>query len=75
SKWPKVVPAVFWAQQICIHSATGMSPFYMTLGIHPLLLMDIIEATWLAPPLDQLLSHADLVAFCTQQLLKRPEDL
>ncbi|EJU01711.1 hypothetical protein DACRYDRAFT_52083 [Dacryopinax primogenitus] len=65
SKWPKVVPVVFWAQQISIHSATGMSHFYMAHKIYPLLPMDIIEATWLALPPDQLLSHADLVAFCT----------
>ncbi|KZO89373.1 hypothetical protein CALVIDRAFT_491836, partial [Calocera viscosa TUFC12733] len=45
--WPEVVPSVFWAQRIAIHSATGMSPFYMAHGIHPLLPMDITEVTWL----------------------------
>ena len=38
------------------------SPYFTTTGTHPLLPLDIAEATYLLPPPDALLSSTDLIA-------------
>ncbi|KZO89581.1 hypothetical protein CALVIDRAFT_547792 [Calocera viscosa TUFC12733] len=68
SRWPEVTPAVFWAERISIHSSTGLSPYYMAHGIHPMLPMDIVEVNFLVPPPDSILSRADMIAYRAQDL-------
>jgi hypothetical protein len=74
-KWPEVVASVFWAERIAIHSATGLSPFYMVHGIHPTLPMDIVEATWLVSAPMTLMNRQEMIAYRATQLLRRPEQL
>jgi len=47
----------------------------MAHGIEAVLLFDIVEATYLLPPLDTPASTEDLIAHHAQKLLKWPEDL
>lgn len=75
SKWPSVLPQVFWAERVTIRKSTGYSPYYMAHGVHPLLPFDIVEATYLAPTQDFGISTEELVAIRARQLAKRPSDL
>ena len=53
----------------------GYSPYFAVTGTHPLLPFDIIEANYLAPPPDSILSTTNLIARCAIALQKRQEDL
>ena len=53
----------------------GCSPYFATTGTHPLLPLDIAEATYLLPPPDAPLSSTDLIARCAVALQKRRSHL
>jgi hypothetical protein len=53
----------------------GCSPFFAATGAHPILPFDIIEANYLLPPPDSILSSTDLVTRRAIALQKRPDDL
>jgi len=53
----------------------GCSPYYATTGTHPLIPLNIIEATYLLPPPDSILSATDLIARRAIALQKRDSDL
>ena len=53
----------------------GCSPYFAATGTHPLIPLDIVEATYLQPPPDSLLSSTDLIARRAVALQKRREDL
>ncbi|KZT20071.1 hypothetical protein NEOLEDRAFT_1076409 [Neolentinus lepideus HHB14362 ss-1] len=40
----------------------GCSPYFTVTGAHPLIPLDIVEATYLQPPPDSILSTTDLIA-------------
>src|SRR5882724_11426885 len=66
---------MFWADCVTICWLTSYSPFFMAHSIEAVLPFDIVEATYLLPPLDAPASTEDLIAHHAQQLLKWPEDL
>ena len=74
-QWRSVLPQVLWAERVTIRKATGLSPYYMAHGVHPLLPFDITEATYLSPTQDFGMSTTDLIALRAQQLSKRPKDI
>ena len=53
----------------------GCSPYFAVTGAHPLLPLDIAEATYLQPPPDSILSSTDLIAQRAIALQKRSDDL
>jgi hypothetical protein len=53
----------------------GCSPFYAVTGVHPILPFDIVEANYLLPPPDLLLSTTDLVARWAIAMQKHTDDL
>src|SRR5882724_2983498 len=73
--WVGMALLVFWADCVTIRWLIGYSPFFMAHGIEAVLPLDIAEATYLLPPLNAPASTEDLIAYRTQQLQKRPEDL
>jgi hypothetical protein len=75
NKWSQVAYSVFWSERIMIRKRMGCSPFYAATGIHPILPFDIVEANYLLPPPDSLLSTTDLVARQVIALQKRADDL
>src|SRR5882724_6770218 len=75
SKWVCMAPLVFWADQVTVRRPIGYSPYFMAHGVEAVLPLDIVEATYLLPPLDVPASTEDLIAHHAQQLQKRPEDL
>ena len=62
SKWHLVVTLVMWADCVTIRQCMGCSPYFSVTGSHPLLPLDIAEATYLLPPPDAPLSTTDLIA-------------
>src|SRR5882724_6578482 len=75
SRWVGMAHSVFWFDHVTICQLTGYSPFFMAHSVEVVLPFDIVEATYLLPPLDTPASAEDLIAHCAQQLLKWPEDL
>src|SRR5882724_8818494 len=75
TKWVGMALLVFWADRVTIHQSIGYPPFFMAHGIEAVLLLNIVEATYLLPPLKAPASTEDLIMYCAQQLQKCPEDL
>ena len=75
SKWSQVLASVFWSERITTRKRMGYSPYFATTGMHPLIPLDIVEATYLQPPPDSILSSTDLIARRAVALQKRREDL
>src|SRR5882724_11430389 len=75
TKWVGMAPLVFWANHVTVRQSIGYSPFFMAHGIEVVLPLDIVEVTYLLPPLNAPASTEDLIAYRTQQLQKRLEDL
>ena len=52
---------VFWSEHITAWKQMGYLPYFAVTGTHPLLPFDIVEANYLLPPPDSLLSTTDLI--------------
>jgi hypothetical protein len=61
SKWLQVAHSVFWAEWVTVRKWMGCSPYFAAMGTHPLIPLDITEATYLQPPPDSVLSTTDLL--------------
>ena len=75
TQWPEITPHAFWADWVTTREATGHSPFYNTHGTEPLLPFDIMEATFMLPPITTKLSTSDLLRLQAHQLAKKEDDL
>jgi len=75
SKWSKGAYSVFWADRITIRRRMGCSPYFAATGTHPILPLDIAEATYLLPPPTAVMSTADLIATRAIALQKRRSHL
>ena len=64
-----------WADRVTVRQHMGCSPYFATTGTHPLLPLDIAEATYLLPPPDAPLSSTDLIARRAVALQKRQSHL
>ena len=62
AKWSKGAYLVFWADHITIRRHMGCSPYFAATGTHPILPLDIAEATYLLPPPAAVMSTTDLIA-------------
>jgi hypothetical protein len=70
AKWFWFFFHILWADRITIRKYFGCSPFFMTTGAHPILPLDIQEATWLVELPDRVLSTAELIGYRAQALAK-----
>jgi hypothetical protein len=75
SKWSQATQSVFWSERVTPRRRMGCSPYFAVTGTHPLLPFDIVEANYLLPPPESLMSTTDLVARRAVALQKRQEDL
>lgn len=75
SKWSTAAHSVFWADRITPRRRMGCSPYFAATGTHPLIPLDIIEATYLLPPPTTVLSTEELIATRAIALQKRRSDL
>src|SRR5258708_25439949 len=74
-KWSKATYSVFWSEHITPRKHMGCSPYFAVTGTHPLIPLDVVEANYLLPPPDSLLSSTDLIARYAIALQKRQGDL
>ena len=74
-RWSLGVHSVFWAERVTIRKRMGCSPYFAVTGSHPLIPLDISEATYLQPPPDSVLSSTDLIARRAIALQKRSDDI
>ena len=70
SKWFWFFHHVMWADRVSIRKGFGCSPFFMVTGAHPILPLDIQEATWLVELPGRVLTTAELIAYRAQALAK-----
>ena len=75
AKWSVGTHSVFWAERVTVRKRMGCSPYFAITGAHPIIPLDIAEATYLLPPPDSILSSTDLVARRAIALQKRTGDL
>jgi hypothetical protein len=75
SKWSQAAQSVFWSEWVTPRKRMECSPYFAATGTHPLLPFDIVEANYLGPPPESLLSTTDLIARRAIALQKRQEDL
>lgn len=73
--WPDKVPLAFFADKIQTSSVTGYSPYYLLHGVHPVLPLDLAEATFMVEGFREGMSSADLLALRIRQLERHPEDI
>jgi len=62
-KWSQVTQSVFWSERMTPCKHMGCSPYFAITGTHPLLPFDIIEANYLLPPPDSLISTTEQTSF------------
>ncbi|VDC04554.1 unnamed protein product [Peniophora sp. CBMAI 1063] len=76
NKWHRHLYSVLWADRVTVRHRMGCSPYFALTGTHPILPLDVAEATYLQPPPTSFpISTADLIARRSLDLLKRHEDL
>src|SRR5882724_8816355 len=74
-KWGKMVPLIFWADQVTVCQPIGYFPYFMVHSVEAVLLLDIAEATYLLPSLEIPVSTEDLIVHHAQQLQRSPNNL
>ncbi|KAJ3915498.1 hypothetical protein F5877DRAFT_4577, partial [Lentinula edodes] len=62
NSWLPTTHSVYWAERVTARRSTGASPCFLSHGCHPLLPLDIEEATYLLPPPESVLSTEDLLS-------------
>jgi hypothetical protein len=60
--WSFSTHSVFWAERITVRKHMGCSLYFAITGAQPVIPLDIIEATYLQPPPDSILSTTNLIA-------------
>jgi len=70
NKWFWFLPQVIWADRITVRRGLGCSPYYAVTGCHPLLPLDIVEATWLVEYPAKIISTAELIGLRARSLAK-----
>ncbi|KAI0037610.1 hypothetical protein FA95DRAFT_1672058 [Auriscalpium vulgare] len=75
TQWARHAYSVFWSDRITTRRRMGCSPYFAVTGCHPLIPLDISEATYLQPPPTSILSTTDLIVRRAVALQKRFEQL
>ena len=75
SQWVSRVYSALWADRVTTRRRMGCSPYFAVTGMHPVLPLDIAEATYLMPAPKKMLSTTELITQRAIALQKRPEQL
>jgi hypothetical protein len=75
NKWSQAAHSVFWSEHVTPHKCMGCSLYFAATGTHPLLPFDVVEANYLLPPPDSLLSSTDHIVRRAIALQKCQQDL
>ena len=69
-KWFWFLPQVVWADRITVRRGLGCSPYFAVCGAHPVLPLDLEEATWLVEWPDAIIDTDELVGLRARALAK-----
>jgi hypothetical protein len=69
-QWFYFLHQVLWADRITTRRGMGCSPYFAVCGAHPVLPLDVAEATWLVDYPDGLISTDELVGLRARALAK-----
>jgi len=69
-KWAWYLYHVMWADRITVRKKTGYSPYFMVMGAHLTIPLDIIEVTWLVKYPERMLSRVELIGLQAMALAK-----
>jgi hypothetical protein len=61
AKWYWLFPQILWADLITIRHGLGCSPYFAVCGAHPVIPLDVEEATWLVEYPGEPISMAELI--------------
>lgn len=75
TNWVRNLPAVLWADRSTVHTSTGLTPYYISCGNEPILLIKLEIPTWRILPWNDVHTTSDLLAMRARQLQRRDEDL
>jgi apurinic endonuclease APN1 len=70
TQWRHFLPHVAWSERITVRKKFGCSPYFMVTGSHPILPLDVLEATWLVELPDRTLTTEELIGYRAQALYK-----
>ena len=70
SRWYWFLHAVLWADRTSIRKRMGCSPYFMLTGAHPVLPLDLTEATWLVEPPVGIISEEEHIGMRARALVK-----
>ena len=73
SKWYWFLPFALWVDHITTRKGMGCSPFFAVTGAHPVIPLDLVEATWLVELPDWVLTTAELVGYRARTLVKHQQ--
>ena len=74
-EWPTKVHLAAFADRVTVSRATGYSPYYLLHGTHPILPMDLADATFLVDGFLTGISSTELLVLRMKQLERREEDI
>ena len=72
-KWYWFLPHVLWADRITTRKGLGCSPYFAMCGAHPVIPLDIEEATWLVEFPGSIISTAELIGLRAKALAKHTQ--
>src|SRR5882757_10333416 len=72
-KWFWFFAHMLWSERMTVKRGLGCSPFFATTGAHPVLPLDIVEATWLVDLPGRVLSTEELIGYRAQALAKHKD--
>lgn len=73
--WADKVQLAVFADRVTVSRSTGYSPYYLIHGMHPVLPLDLFDATFLVEGYRSGMDSAELLALRMRHLERRPEDL
>ncbi len=75
AQWHQQVDLAVFADKVTVNSVTGYSPYYLLHGVHPVLPLDYVEASFLVTGFKPGMETSELLALRIRQLEKHPEDI
>ncbi|KAJ3504975.1 hypothetical protein NMY22_g17741 [Coprinellus aureogranulatus] len=73
ARWPLYLPAVLLSMRVTTSRATGLSPFFLVYGVHPVFPFDLQDATWGVLDWHKVQSTTDLIVLRTLQIAQRDQ--
>ena len=73
--WPAKVHLASFADRVTVSRVTGFSAYYLLHGVHPVLPIDLADATFLVDGFSSGMTSVELLVLRMRQLERRKEDL